>query len=55
MVAISQSIPGAVALICLYLLVLKLPIKGGIVAVLGCILPSFITILLIAMFFLISR
>lgn len=52
MVAISQSIPGAVAVNMSLFVGFKIANKkGGIVAVLGCILPSFITILLIAMFF----
>lgn len=52
MVAISQSIPGAVAVNMSLFVGFKIAKKkGGIVAVLGCILPSFLTILLIAMFF----
>lgn len=52
MVAISQSIPGAVAVNMSLFVGFKIAKKkGGIVAVLGCILPSFLIILLIAMFF----
>lgn len=52
MVAISQSIPGAVAVNMSLFVGYKIAQKkGAIISVLGCILPSFIIILLIAIFF----
>ncbi len=50
-VAISQTIPGAVAVNMSLFVGYKIAKKmGAIVAVLGCITPSFIIILMIAMF-----
>ena len=52
MVAISQSIPGAVAVNMSLFVGFRIAKKiGAIVAVLGCITPSFMIIMAIAMFF----
>ena len=52
LLAIAQSCPGAFAVnISIFIGYALRKSKGGIIAALGCALPSFIIILLIAMFF----
>lgn len=53
MLAITQSIPGIIAVNISVFLGYKIQkLKGAFVAALGCILPSFIIILIIAYFFI---